>query len=61
MKDKFNREKRRNWFERLLDRVGKEKALEQSKHSRGKRRPNGWRRYMRNARKAQRQARKSNR
>ena len=61
MKDKFNQEKRRNWLERLIDRIGKEDSAGHSKHGRGRTKPKGWHRSLRNARKRQRQARKNNR
>ena len=53
--------KKQNWFQRLANRIGVNDARGQSKHVRGKRRPHGWRRSLRNARKRQRQARRMHR
>jgi len=44
-----------------LRKMTPEEAIGASKHARGKRKPRGWRRSMRVARKRQRQARKARR
>ena len=58
--------KKQNWFERLVDKLGggekgKQKAAGASKHERGKQRPHGWHRTLRNARKRQKSARRAQR
>ena len=55
-----------DWFTRLIDRLGGgpdaiREARSQSKHQRGCTKPPGYRRALRNKRKAQRQARKAQR
>lgn len=46
-----------NWFYRIFASAGKSAALAAAKHERGRMRPRGWRRGMREARKRQRLAR----
>jgi len=57
---------KKNWFTRLADSLGGDKAAvqtarAQSKHERGHTKPKGYKRALRNKRKAQRQARKEQR
>lgn len=49
------------WMKKLFNVGGKEALEGASKHGRGKQRPKGWHRALRNARKRQRMARKRNR
>lgn len=47
------------WMKKLFGIGGNDAVIGQSAHSRGKQRPRGWRRAMRNARKRQRIARRN--
>jgi len=58
---------KRLWFARLVKKFGDDaqeaiaEARTHSKHRRGRTRPHGWHRSLRNSRKAKRQARKAQR